>query len=70
MTPLTYISGELVLKDDVVRLGVLDGIVTGVVQPDSPDWDDCGGVSIQTRQCGAVRLERINEDLILVSRKV
>ena len=63
-------TGEPVLAGDVVRLGALDGVVTGVSQPDSPEWDDCGGVSIETVQCGAIRLEDVNEDLMLVTRRV
>jgi hypothetical protein len=70
MKPLVYLTGIPVLVGDVVKLGDLDGVVTGVVQPDSPEWDDYGGVSIETVQCGAVRLEHIDEDLVLVSRRV
>jgi len=70
MKPLSYMTGEPVFAGDVVKLGALDGVVSGVLQPDSPEWDDYGGVSIETVQCGAIRLEHVNEDLVLVTRRV
>lgn len=69
MKTLSYVTGEPVLEGDVVKLGQLDGVVVTVVQTGSPEWDDYGGVSLETKQSGAIRLERIDEDLLLVSRR-
>ncbi len=67
--PLSYVTGEPIINGDVVRLGQWDAVVSGVVQPGSPEWDDYGGVSLSGAPCGPIRLERIHEDLVLVSRR-
>lgn len=69
MTPFHYASGKPVLVGDVVKIGHWDAVITGIVPKDDPEWDNSGGVSLEGPSFGAMRLEWINEDLVLVSRK-
>jgi hypothetical protein len=57
---LSYTTGEPIIKGDSVRFGQWDAVVSGVVQPDSPEWDDYGGVSLSGAPCGLIRLEHIH----------
>ncbi len=66
---IDLLTGEAVLEGDVVKLHTWSCVVVTVVQPGSPDWDDYGGISLKCLEGGPIRLERVNEDLILVSRK-
>ena len=68
MNVLKYTTGEPVLEGDVVRLGTYNGVVVSVVQPGSPYWEDCGGVSLDCADGIPIRLEYITEDLVLVNR--
>jgi hypothetical protein len=67
--PFTYTTGEPIFKGDVVKIGQLDAVVVGVVTEDSPEWSDYGGVALEGPAFGAMRMEHINEDLVLVHRK-
>ena len=68
----TYLTGELILEGDVVKLGNWDGVVVAVVTKDSPDWVDYigEGVELEGPAFGRLHTEFINEDLVLVHRKL
>ena len=68
----TYLTGELILEGDVVKLGNWDGVVVAVVTKDSPDWVDYigEGVELEGPAFGRLHTEFINEDLVLIHRKL
>jgi len=69
---MAYLTGELILEGDVVKLGNWDGVVVAVVTKDSPDWVDYigAGVELEVPAFGRLHTEFINEDLVLVHRKL
>ena len=66
----TYLTGEQILKGDVVKLGSLDGVVVAVVTKDSPEWIDYigEGITLEGPAFGRLHTPFVNEDLILVRR--
>jgi len=70
MKQLTYHTGEPILEGDVVKIGNMDAVVTTVITQDSPWWDDYGGVSFEGPVFARMRMETVNEDLVLVRRKL
>jgi len=64
-------TGEPILKGDVIKLGSWDGMVVAVVTKDSPEWLDYigEGVTLEGPAFGRLHTEFVNEDLVLVHRK-
>ncbi len=66
-----YLTGEPVLKGDVVRLGSWDAVVVAVISKDTPEFIDYigEGIDLEGPAFGRLRTEFINEELVLVHRK-
>jgi hypothetical protein len=65
-----YLSGEEILKGDVVKIGAWDGVVIAVVSEDSPEWIDYigEGITLEGPAFGRLHTRFANEDLCLVRR--
>jgi len=66
-----YVSGEPIVKGDVVKLGTWDAVVVALISEDSPEFVDYigEGIELEGPAFGRLHTSFINEDLVLVHRR-